>query len=319
MSTIRRRNGRYQCIVRITGYPTITKTFDVRKDAQLFGKDLELKLIREEYDLEKKKYPTFKAAFERYRDEIVIHKKSKEMENKLIKYILQEQWTNLRLDRVSPRTISTYRDKALKPKGTLMASSVNRRLNVISHCFTICRKEWDYKIPNPVLSVRRPKNPEPRDRHLTEDELKRILQGNRVSPKMKFIIEFALETAMRRTEIANIKAEHVKGSLLKIPVAKSGGRTIPLTPRAQQLLRDNLPIGMSSNAIRLAWGRLLKFYGIKDMHFHDLRHMALHNFANKKNISVSDCMIISAHKEPRTLLRFYATSRPKEIAKKLTE
>lgn len=87
----------------------------------------------------------------------MIHKKSKEMENKLIKYILQEQWTNLRLDRVSPRTISTYRDKALKPKGTLMASSVNRRLNVISHCFTICRKEWDYKIPNPVLSVRRPK------------------------------------------------------------------------------------------------------------------------------------------------------------------
>ena len=101
---------------------------------------------------------------------------------------------------------------------------------------------------------------------------------------------------------------------MKIPVAKSGGRTIPLTPRAQQLLRDNLPIGMSSNAIRLAWGRLLKFYGIKDMHFHDLRHMALHNFANKKNISVSDCMIISGHKEPRTLLRIYATSRPKEIA-----
>ena len=93
MSTIRRRNGRYQCIVRITGYPTITKTFDVRKDAQLFGKDLELKLIREEYDLEKKKYPTFKAAFERYRDEIVIHKKSKEMENKLIKYSMVKMYS----------------------------------------------------------------------------------------------------------------------------------------------------------------------------------------------------------------------------------
>ena len=60
MSTIRSRNGKYQCIVRIAGYPTITKTFDVKKDAEVFGKDLELKLIREEYDLEKKKFPSFK-------------------------------------------------------------------------------------------------------------------------------------------------------------------------------------------------------------------------------------------------------------------
>jgi len=134
---------------------------------------------------------------------------------------------------------------------------------------------------------------------------------------MKFIIELALETAMRRTEIANIKPEHVKGDLLTIPVAKSGARKIPLTPRAQQLLKDNLPIRMSSNAIRLAWARMCKHYSLKDCHFHDLRHMAIHNFANKKNISVADCMIISGHREPRTLLRIYAKSRPKEVANKL--
>ena len=316
MATIRKRNGKFQCIVRIAGYPTITKTFDVSKDAELFGKDLELKLIRQEYDLEKKTFPTIKDVFERYKKEIVIHKKSKLMENKLIRYIQSESWTNLRIDRASPRVIANYRDKALK---TLKASSVNRRLAIISHLFTICRKEWDYKIPNPVLSIRRPTNPEPRDRHLTDKELERIMQGNRTRPHMKFVIELALETAMRRTEIANIKAEHVKGSLLKIPDAKTGSRTIPLTPKAQQLLRDNLPIRMSSNAIHLAWVRMCKHYGIKDCHFHDTRHMAIHRFANKKNISVADCMIISGHKEPRTLLRVYAKSRPKEIAEKLTD
>ena len=85
MATIRKRNGKFQCIVRIAGYPTITKTFDVAKDAELFGKDLELKLIRQEYDLEKKTFPTIKDVFERYKKEIVIHKKSKLMENKLIR------------------------------------------------------------------------------------------------------------------------------------------------------------------------------------------------------------------------------------------
>ena len=315
MSTIRNRNGRYQCIVRISGYPTITKTFDVKKDAELFGKDLELKLIREEYDLEKKKYPTFKEILERYRAEVIVKKRSKEMESKLVKYILQEHWTNLRLDRVSPRVIAAYRDKALK---TLMSSSVNRRLNIISNCFTICRKEWDYKISNPVLSVRRPLNPEPRDRSLSDQEIDKLLKGNRASPQMRFVIELALETAMRRSEIAAIKAEHWKGNVLKIPAAKSGARTIPLTPRAQQLLRDNLPVRISSNAIRLSWARLCKFYELKDCHFHDLRRTAVQTFANKKNISVADCQIITGHKDPRILLKVYAQSRPKEIAKKLS-
>ena len=314
MAYVRKRKGRYQCVVRVAGYPSITKTFDYKQDAVRFGKDLELKLIREEYDLEKKTFPTFKQIFEKYRDEIVVQKRSKEMESKLVKYILKEHFVNLRLDRVSPRVVSEYRDKALK---TLKASSVNRRLAIISHCFTICRKEWDYKIANPVLSIRRPVNPEARDRHLTDDELKQLLQGNRARPVMKFIIEFALETAMRRTEIASIKPEDVKGNLLKIPVAKTKARTIPLTPRAQELLKYNLPIRMSSNAIHLAWIRLCKFYNIKDCHFHDIRHMALHNFANKKNVSVADCMIISGHKEPRTLLKIYAKSRASEIAEKL--
>ena len=255
MAYVRKRKGRYQCVVRVAGYPSITKTFDYKQDAVRFGKDLELKLIREEYDLEKKTFPTFKQIFEKYRDEIVVQKRSKEMESKLAKYILKEHFVNLRLDRVSPRVISEYRDKALK---TLKASSVNRRLAIISHCFTICRKEWDYKIANPVLSIRRPVNPEARDRHLTDDELKQLLQGNRASSVMKFIIEFALETAMRRTEIASIKPEDVKGNLLKIPVAKTKARTIPLTPRAQELLKYNLPIRMSSNAIHLAWIRLCK-------------------------------------------------------------
>ena len=61
---------------------------------------------------------------------------------------------------------------------------------------------------------------------------------------MKFIIELALETGMRRTEIANIKSEHIKGLMLNIPVAKTKPRTIPITKKAKQLLRDNLPIRM---------------------------------------------------------------------------
>ena len=51
------------------------------------------------------------------------------------------------------------------------------------------------------------------------------------------------------------------------------------------------------------------------MHFHDLRHMALHNFANKKNISVSDCMIISGHKEQEPCCVFMQRTDQKKLRK----
>ena len=281
MATIRKHNNKWQSIVRVVGYPQRTQSFTMKSDAVAWSKQVELDIQRDLHNLKKIKYPTFKECLERYRDEIIVSKRSKDMESRLVKYILTEGFVNFPINKIDSAMIASYRDRALK---SLKSSSVNRRLAIISHLFTICRKEWDYKIPNPVLSIRRPTNPEPRDRHLTDKELERIMQGNRTRPHMKFIIELALETAMRRTEIANIKAEHVKGSLLKIPDAKTGSRTIPLTPKAQMLLRDNLPIRMSSNAIHLAWVRMCKHYGIKDCHFHDTRHMAIHRFANKKNI-----------------------------------
>mgnify|MGYP001467442979 FL=1 len=236
------------------------------------------------------------------------------METKLVKYILTEPFCNYSIDRVSRSMIASYRDRALK---TLCASSVNRRLAVISHMFSICKKEWDYEVENPVLSIARPTNPEPRDRRFTDAELDKLLRGNRADPHMKFIIELALETGLRRSEIANIKPEHVKGNLLKVVKAKIKPRTIPLTKRAQELLKLNLPITKSANAILMSWKRLMKFYAIKDAHFHDLRHESLCRFFIEKNLSVPEVQVISGHLEPRTLLKVYANIKAEDIVNKI--
>ena len=201
----------------------------------------------------------------------------------------------------------------------MKSSSVNRRLAILSHLFTIAKKEWGYDVVNPVLSIRRPTNPEPRDRRFTEEELEKIFSCNRTSPKMKFIIRLALETGLRRTELASIKVENIKGNTLKIPVAKIKPRTIPLTPEAVQLLKYNLPIGMSSNAIRLAWVRICRRHKIEDARFHDLRHEALSRFFEVKNLNVPEVQLISGHLEPRTLMRVYANLRPQDLANKLAK
>ena len=316
MAHIRKRNSKWQCIVRVHGYPPMTKTFNTKIDAQRYSRDLENKLWREQHNIAKKKFPKFREVLERYRDEVVIHKRSKDMETKLINYLLTEGFVNFGVNLVDAKLIAQYRDRALR---SLKSSSVNRRLAIISHCFTIARKEWGYDVVNPVLSIRRPKNPDPRDRRFTKEELNKILTCNRTSPHMKFIIELALETGMRRSEIANVKSEHIKGNTLKIVQAKVKPRTIPLTPRAGELLKYNMPIKMSSNAIHLSWVRICKRHSIEDARFHDLRHEALSRMFEVKSLNVPEVQLISGHLEPRTLMRVYANLRPKDLADKLAK
>ena len=316
MAHIRKRNSKWQCIVRVHGYPPMTKTFNTKIDAQRYSRDLENKLWREQHNIAKKKFPKFREVLERYRDEVVIHKRSKDMETKLINYLLTEGFVNFGVNLVDAKLIAQYRDRALR---SLKSSSVNRRLAIISHCFTIARKEWGYDVVNPVLSIRRPKNPDPRDRRFTKEEINKILTCNRTSPHMKFIIELALETGMRRSEIANVKSEHIKGNTLKIVQAKVKPRTIPLTPRAGELLKYNMPIKMSSNAIHLSWVRICKRHSIEDARFHDLRHEALSRMFEVKSLNVPEVQLISGHLEPRTLMRVYANLRPKDLADKLAK
>jgi integrase len=316
MAYIRRRKGSWQCVVRVHGYPPMTKTFKQKVDAQRWSRDLENKLFRQSNNIAKKKFPKMRDVLIRYRDEVVIHKRSKDMETKLIKYLLTEGFVNYAINHVEPKLIAQYRDRALR---SLKSSSVNRRLAIISHCFTIAKKEWGIDVVNPVLSIRRPKNPDPRDRRFTKEELDKIFTCNRTSPHMKFIIELALELGMRRSEIANIKAQHIKGNLLTIPVAKTKPRIIPLTPKAIELLKNNLPIKMSSNAIHLSWKRICKRHGIEDLKFHDTRHEALSRMFEVKSLNLPEVQLFSGHLEPRTLMRVYANLRPKDLANKLAK
>ena len=88
MATIRKRLGRWQSIVRVKGCPARTQNFNTKFDARLWSNNLELELLREEHGLKKNMYPTFRECLERYRGEIFIHKRLKEMETKLIIYKL---------------------------------------------------------------------------------------------------------------------------------------------------------------------------------------------------------------------------------------
>ena len=149
------------------------------------------------------------------------------------------------------------------------------------------------------------------------EEYNFLVKGNYPQQTLRYIIELAIETAMRRGEILNIKQEHIRGQTLLIPQTKNGNsRTIPLTKRAIYILSNTeLPLAYTPNALRLSWERLKKKGDIKDLHFHDLRHEAISRLF-EKGLNIPEVALISGHKDVRMLFR-YTQLKAEDILTKL--
>ena len=315
MPTLRKHYGSWQSIVRIQGHPTLTKSFKSRTDAKRWGVETELKLRREDAGIAKIKFPKFEDVARRYVEEVSIHKRSHRDERYTILGLFHEAWSSYPIHRIRPTTINNYMAKLSE---TVSGSTINRRLDVISSMFTTFKKEYGYPVDNPVLSIRRPKKAQPRDRRFSDEELDKLLKGNRTSPQLRSIMKIALETGLRMSEILRLDARLIEGSTIKIPVAKTRPRIIPLTTDALAEIRNaDLPFTLTKYALDKQFRKLCKYYGIEDAHFHDLRHQALTNFMKDKGLNVPETMMIAGHSDPRMLLRIYNNLEVSHVANKL--
>ena len=315
MSTIRKHGQKWQSIVRIHGHPSLAKSFISKTDATRWANQTEVKLRREDAGIAKINFPKFEDVARRYIEEISILKKCYADERCTILNLLKEAWSVYPNNRIKNHTINKYRDTSLK---SVSCSTVNRRLDVISSMFTTFKKEWAYPVENPVLTIRRPKKAEPRDRRLTDAEIAKLLKGNRTSPMMKSIIEISLETGMRKSDIIRVDASLIEKNTLIIPIAKSGKRIIPLTPKAVALIKNaELPFKISKWQVSKQFRKLCLGYGIKGAVFHDLRRNSLTNFMKDKGLNVPETMKIAGHTDPRMLLRIYNNLEAHHVAKKL--
>ena len=142
----------------------------------------------------------------------------------------------------------------------LAPATVLRRLARLSHLFNTARKEWGMEsLSNPVELVRKPSPNNARTRRVaalpttstgrkngrTANELARIIaaSSSRVLPA---IITLAVETAMRRGEIAALLWENIDlgRRVAHLPETKNGNsRDVPLSTVAVDMLASLLPKG----------------------------------------------------------------------------
>ena len=168
----------------------------------------------------------------------------------------------------------------------------NLQLALMKHAFSLAIKEWEWVKDNPVKKVSMEREPSPRDRWLTYEEEDMLIS---VSPSwLKELITFSVETGCRRGEMLSLQWKDVDlfKKVVNIFGSKTGEkRTIPLTPKAFEVLRDRQrvrekvrlirddlvfthPIGRKINihTLRSAFEDALKKAKIEDFRWHDLRH-----------------------------------------------
>lgn len=212
---------------------------------------------------------------------------------------------------------------------TVLGSTVNRDLNLISHVFTTARRKWNWASKSPTADVRRPKYPPPRDRLISQDEIDRICLAlaydGKITNKSGVVpaaFLLAIGTGMRSGEILSLTPERVTGSVAHLSRTKNDNkRDVPLSKRALEILGE-LPVPAASTPYfnvtdesrDSLFRKAVTRAGIEGLTFHDARHEAITRLAKKLNILELARMV--GHKDIRQLQVYYNKTAA-EIAKKL--
>ena len=329
MATLRKRGERWHVQVRRRGRPSLTRSFLLRSDALAWGRERELEADRQDLPTAHKglKGITVADVVVRYRDEVVPRKRGADRETVMLNAFLRHSLAKATLSDVSVGMVSDYCTARLK---RVKAGTVNRELDMLRHAFEVARRSWDVPlIQNVFGAVTRPKAGAPRERRLQLGERERLhaacLQCR--NPLIRYLVELAVETGMRRGEILRADWSDVcfERHTMHIPVTKNGhSRTIPLSGATIALLRELheregstsqriLPI--TESMAKMAWKRLVKRAGLVNLRLHDLRHEAISRFF-ERGLSVPEVALISGHRDPRMLFR-YTHPRAEDIAIKI--
>lgn len=370
MATIRKK-GPYQwhAQIRRKGWPQQTRTFNTQAEAKTWATMIEREMDAGVFVSRNEAESTsFAKALEMYVEQVTSKKRSSDSELSRIKALKRHPLALRSLASIRGADMASYRDQRLAEG--LAAATVRRELALISHVFTIARKEWRMEsLSNPVELIRQPSVDDARDRRILSadvwtlrdgklicehlDELEIICRYAR-SAELPQIARFAVETGMRRSEIAGLMQTNIdlqKRTAL-LPLTKNGSaRGVPLSSSAVEIIKsqpkreDGRVFKSRPDTITKAFNdattdaRKIYLEGLSlhlqrqgvcqeeinqliqsdpllvDLRFHDLRHEATSRLA--EIFPLHELTKITGHQDTRMLMRYYHP-KPEDLAKKLT-
>lgn len=329
MATISRRGKTWQAKVRRQGYPVQSGTFATKAAAERWAREIESKVDRgtlSPTDGDARRI-TLAEALDRYRDEVSALKRGANRERSRIAMWQAHELAGRVLAAIRSHDVAQARN-AMAKRG-LGPNTIRLNLALLSHLFTVARTEWGLQgLPNPVKDVAKPSTiGTERDRRLRDGEEAKLLGAAAgLVWWLQPCIVLALETAMRRGELAGLRWEWIDldARVLRLPVTKNGtARTVPLSPTAIAALRamprnlDGRVLGTNPDEISHRFTEACRLAGIVGLHFHDVRHEATSRLF-ESGLALQEVASITGHKTWSQLAR-YTHPKAEDIADKLAK
>jgi integrase len=227
---------------------------------------------------------------------------------------LSKSFSGKYLYEINNLEVEEYKRKRLE--GLVSVATINRELSCLK---TIFRKaaEWGkIKTALPKIQLFRENNQ--RVRYLEEKEAQTLIEA--APEPLKFIIITALYTGMRRGEILNLKWEDVDLKEKSITIWNTKNKEKRVIPMNSMVCNTILNIDkrpdsdyiftrhdgqdkFTDDYITHIFQGVVKKAGIKDFHFHDLRHVFA-SWLVMKGVDLKTVQELLGHKDFRMTLRY---------------
>ncbi len=345
MASFRKReSGLWQATVRMTGYPSQSKTFERKIDAEIWARkietDIDKGIFQSSSDAEK---TTLTDLIDGFKKEYApFHYRKREDEKEAWRFQLARLDSLIgkySLAAIDQKVVGAYRDLRLAGNSQMPAvgdSTVRKEIFMLSKLMKFAQIECGILLPrgNPVDNVRKPSEGKGRERRLTKEEFARLeAEIKRSRNKLLYpAFQFAIETAARQNEILSLTWAHVnlerKYALLKD--TKNGEeRAAPLSSKAIEVLDalpkpqpagkcnpTNQPFPIDRTCLLSVFRYACQRAKIQDFTWHDLRHEAMSRLSEKNDFSILELASISGHKTLQ-MLKKYTHLQAEKLAVKM--
>lgn len=314
------------------GAKRITKSFPTKAMAKAWGTKIEAEINSKKYqDGRGLASVTLESLIDRYIEEIGVEKtfgKNKAAVLASLKMSLGD----LSLSELTDDRLTRYvKDRRANGAGGV---TINIDLTYLGSVLKTARQLWKIPVSLEPITVARANmghlgistRSNERDRRPTNDEIKRLCAyfDQRSELPMRDIINFAIATAMRLSEIVGLRWEHLnrKDKTIVIkdrkhPRQKKGNdQEVPLLGDAYKIaLRQpqdgDLIFPYKAETISTIFPRACTELKIADLHFHDLRHEGVSRLF-EQGYMIEQVALVSGHRDWKMLAR-YTQIRAKDL------
>ena len=223
---------------------------------------------------------------------------------------------------IIPNDIEKFKAFRQSMKKKPAPATINRELAALKRAYNIARDN-DKVITNPVERVKMLDEENLRIRYLREEEQTRLLEA--CLPHVRPIVETALMTGMRKSEILDLKWKDVDFERKIIYIVKTKSkkqREVPIAPKLDIILKKLFNKASSPNdhvfvtsrghhkyhKIDTIFEKAVREAGIEDFTFHDLRH----SFASYMVMEGHGLPVVKevlGHSDIRTTMRYTHVSK----------